>query len=250
MIFIFIHALVFVLSGCNPDAGKIKYEIIYPSGNKIPPEESVHERAYPIEDSELELKWEEAGKEMALQLIDKDGRIISEYWNLPSGTARGSKGEDGILWICTEDWKTVHRDGYLDSTLEKSTVMQVDAKSGKVIFTGNAGADELCLGYYGDKAYFYYRGLESEKKLLGFIQTEPQNAEIFYRDVKDWVSKQNVYTFDYIEKPYFDHNEKDTTNTLRFYLNGSLLRVTLEVRSYMNSEWKNNGKWSVEIPLE
>lgn len=159
----------FLLPGCNPDAGKIAYEIIYSSGNKIPPEKSLNGRAYPIEDSEIELKWNtNEGKEAVLQLINQDNVVINEYYNLPSSAARGYEGEDGFIWVCTDDWDT----------------------------------------------------------------------------------KQNVYSFDYIEKPDLGEKGNDTVNTLRFYLYPDSLRVALDSLIFADEEWKDMEKWSVEIPIE
>lgn len=241
----------FLLPGCNPDAGKIAYEIIYSSGNKIPPEKSLNGRAYPIEDSEIELKWNtNEGKEAVLQLINQDNVVINEYFNLPSSAARGYEGDDGFIWICAEDWKTVHSYGYLDSTLEKSIIMKINPQNGEIMFFGGAGKNELYLGNYGERVYFYSRGIPSQVRLFGIVKTEAQNSGIIYRDADDWDTKQNVYSFDYIEKPDLGEKGNDTVNTLRFYLCPNSLRVALDSLVFADEEWKYMENWSVEIPIE
>ncbi len=178
-----VAVFVLMLTGCDPTAGATVYEVIYPSG---------HTRDYltdakkiPVEGTSYYLQWEEAEdyeKTHAynLQILDERGSVLYEYFDIGRDTMRGSLQEDHMIWVCTEQWTSPHRD-YLEGWLKESDLLLIDLSDGEILFQDKAGENEFYITSNETRCYFYDPGKEESERLLGLMKIPPKNAEIYYR---------------------------------------------------------------------
>lgn len=246
-----VAVFVLMLTGCDPTAGATVYEVIYPSG---------HTRDYltdakkiPVEGTSYYLQWEEAEdyeKTHAynLQFLDERGSVLYEYFDIGRDTMRGSLQEDHMIWVCTEQWTSPHRD-YLEGWLKESDLLLIDLSDGEILFQDKAGENEFYITSNETRCYFYDPGKEESERLLGLMKIPPKNAEIYYRDTSNWTEKHTVYTFDYVVEPDIDTSDGVETR-IKFYISEDQLKVAwTSYESIGNGEWEHLEKKTYEIPI-
>lgn len=264
IIAIVLFAVMNLVSACEPTAGYSEYFIVYSSGymkNTHTAYVESHSEEHPIEGLDLKVKALKDKKKntIGLQLL-KENKITQEYSGnfFSASPTRGELVQDNLILICCERWNAGRYKGYIDSFLKGGQILFIDLDSEKVTFNEKTGENELFLTARNSKCYFYYRGKESEKKLFGLITTRQQNAEVFYRDISDWKTKQTVYTFDYSERART--RTGNVGNTMNFYLYPESIKICFYAESLYaplitaeelkHEEWIGKEDWSVEIPLE
>ncbi len=244
--------LILLLVGCNPEAGSVVYEVIYPSG--YTKDARTNDQTIPVEGTSYALQWEkskdyEKTHSYQLQILDKDGTLLYEYPALGHTTMRGALLQGSIIWVCSEQWTSPLRNGYLEGWLKESTLLMLDLSNGEILFQGTAGENEFYLASNETQCYFYSPGTEGEERLFGLMKTPPQNAELFYRELSDWGERHTLYTFDYVTEPDMDTSGGVETR-VKFY--PSQERLKLVWTSYEPGDdggWTYREKAVYDVPL-
>ena len=97
--------LVLLLTGCDPTAGAISYEVIYPSGYSR--DCYTYDEKSPIEGSSFYLQWEKADDykktyDYDMHILDENGSVLYSYPDVGSKAMRGSVQQDSKTWVCAE----------------------------------------------------------------------------------------------------------------------------------------------------
>lgn len=203
-----------LLAGCDFESG-LEYQLTLPSGTRIS-----YLTSKVVGRTEKGTLWEDdsdsfqviegtpyrldsyQGEESAWVLLcNSQGEELFRYQAFEKECSvqyRGEGAADGSLWLCAEDWSSLHTRGYIDDTLEGTVVLRVDPASGAELFRGETRENEFFLTAREDRIYFYRRGVTMRYWGQTFY-TQP--AQIYYRTTGDWGSAQTVYTFDFIDAP-------------------------------------------------
>ncbi len=253
-VFLFCLAVItaLLLTGCNPEAGAVTYEIIYPSGNTK--NGSVYDETAFVEGTSYSLQWEKAEDDKKtydydLKILDENGSVLYEYPDIGSETMRGMLQGDALIWVCTERWTSIHRNGYAEGCLKECNLLLIDLRDGAILFQEKAGENEFYIISDGTRCYFYDSGKEESEKLFGLIKIPPENAGIYYRDTSDWSEKHTVYTFDYAKEPDID-TSKGVETRIRFYiLEDQIKAAWTSYESTGNGAWEYLEKKVYEIPI-
>ncbi len=138
-VFLFCLAVIaaLLLTGCNPEAGAVTYEIIYPSGNTK--NGSVYDETAFVEGTSYSLQWEKAEDDKKtydydLKILDENGSVLYEYPDIGSETMRGMLQGDALIWVCTERWTSIHRNGYAEGCLKECNLLLIDLRDGAILF--------------------------------------------------------------------------------------------------------------------
>ena len=184
-----------------------------------------------------------------LKILDENGSVLYEYPDIGSETMRGMLQGDALIWVCTERWTSIHRNGYAEGCLKECNLLLIDLRDGAILFQEKAGENEFYITSDGTRCYFYDSGKEESEKLFGLIKIPPENAGIYYRDTSDWSEKHTVYTFDYAKEPDID-TSKGVETRIRFYiLEDQIKAAWTSYESTGNGAWEYLEKKVYEIPI-
>ena len=244
--------LLCLLSGCDRNAGRADYEVVYPSGWSRDP--YMWEDTVPVEGTGLLLQRVEAedyeeSRSRDLWLLDQEGNRIAVYSGLGADTLRGEKGEEGSAWLCSERWNNFRYNGYRDGCLVKGALLLVDCADGRVYFEAQTEKNEFYLTSVDGRCYFYTPGRDGRELLAGLVKIPEKKAQVYYRKIHDWEKKETVYTMEYAEFPGAGGRRVDR---VRFEIGENMLRIVLvdyEQTDRESNTWEYVEKSSVEIPL-
>ena len=74
-----------------------------------------------------------------LKILDENGSVLYEYPDIGSETMRGMLQGDALIWVCTERWTSIHRNGYAEGCLKECNLLLIDLRDGAILFQEKAG---------------------------------------------------------------------------------------------------------------
>ncbi len=250
-----IISLCCLLTGCG-DWGGIVYRVEYPSGYGR--DCSTWDDITPIEGSTLQLGYQksddyEKTRSYTLLLLDESGKTLYQYPNLGSTALRGVAGEEGSVWICSEQWSTPHFNGYRSGGLKGGTLLLAESGTGELLLQQTLERNELFLTAVGADCWFYAEGRPAEEKWFGLVKIPAENACIYTRNQAEWGQKTPVFQFGFVEWPEDLDIKGSVEETIRFEIEERQIQVVFtayEQTDKQQNRWEHLEKRRVVIPLE